>query len=137
MATANAAPHIYDSKKMKVHTVYIVLIVITGVLAFYFGKEDVTKVKDLTAWSLMNERLNGGLVLAESIRREDTEDSLMFAEGQIITELMMLGKEEYAYSSLRRKFFADGIMHRIETYAEKYPDSILADQLKEYAIQAE
>jgi hypothetical protein len=28
-------------------------------------------------------------------------------------------------------------MHRIETYAEKYPDSILADQLKEYAIQAE
>ena len=106
-------------------------------MAYSFGNKNVTKVKDLTAWSLINERLNGGLVLAESIRREDTEDSLKFAEGQIITELLMLGNEEYAYSSLRRKFFEDGIMHRIETYAEKYPDSDLASALKKYAIQAE
>jgi hypothetical protein len=126
-----------DSKKMKVHIAYIALVVITGIVAYSFGNKDVTKMKDLTAWSLINERLNGGLVMAESIRREDTEDSLKFAEGQIITELLMLGNEEYAYSSLRRKFFEDGIMHRIETYVEKYPDSDLASSLKEYAIQAE
>ena len=82
-----------------------------------------------------NERLEWRPSLPESIRREDTEkDLLKFAEGQIITELLMLKKRRVWLFQFARKFFEDGIMQGIEKYAEKYPDSDLASSLKNMLI---